>query len=127
MQRALDAGAVVVAEIADAADDVFEIVLRHLHVAERRLAAGEARLRLPAEVEHDLQQLVLIDALAQRPDDVRRQRLQHRVQVVGDQLLVGQRHLPLSPAIRSMPDKIVPEPAPTPAPLRFLSSIEPTR
>ena len=60
VQRALDAGAVVFAELADARDHVIDVALGYLALAEHDLAVGEARLRQPAEVHDDLQQLVLV-------------------------------------------------------------------
>ena len=84
VQRALDAGAVVLAELADARDDVVDVALRDLALAEHDLAAGEAGLRQAAEVHDDLEQLVLVGAVAQRVADVRRQRVEQQVEVVGD-------------------------------------------
>ena len=84
VQRALDAGAVVFAELADARDDVLDVALGDLALAEHDLPAGEAGLRQAAEVHDDLQQLVLVGAVAQRVADVRRQGVEQQVQVVGD-------------------------------------------
>ena len=65
MQRALDAGTVVIAELADVVGDVVEVGGRHRPVAEQHLAAGHARFRLAAEVEDDLQQFARVGALVE--------------------------------------------------------------
>ena len=83
VQRALDPGAVVVAERADALDDVLDVPLGHLAVEEATSPVGEARLRPPAEVHHHLEQVGPIAELAQPIADLRRQRLHQRVEVVG--------------------------------------------
>ena len=57
VQGALDAGAVVVAEGADALDDVVDVGLDDLPVEEHLLAVREARLRAAPEVEHHLEQV----------------------------------------------------------------------
>src|SRR5256885_4112364 len=65
MQRALDPGPVVVAELPDVVGDVVEIGSRHGVVGEQHLASRHARLGLTAQVEHDLQQLSRVGALVQ--------------------------------------------------------------
>lgn len=69
MERALDAGAIVVAESAHALDDVGEVGAAERALAELRGRAREARLGDAAEIEHDLEQLVQgterADALAE--------------------------------------------------------------
>ena len=75
MQGALDACPVVVTELPHAVGHVVEVGGGHRLVAQEHLPARHARLRLPAEVEHDLQELVGIDTLVDRLVKVRRQRL----------------------------------------------------
>ena len=58
MERPLDAGAVVAAELADVADDGGDVLGGDLAVAQDLLAAGEPRLGEPAEVHDDLEQPV---------------------------------------------------------------------
>src|SRR4029077_17595168 len=57
VQGTLDAGAVVVAEGADARDHVVDVLVCDLQVVEDHLPTGEPRLGLTAEVEHDLENL----------------------------------------------------------------------
>ena len=57
MQGALDPGAVVIAEIADALDHVLDVGVGDRHPVEDDLAVDEARLGLAAEVEHHLEQV----------------------------------------------------------------------
>ena len=89
VQRALDAGAVVVAELADALDDVVEVVARHFGVAERDLVALVARLREPAEVHarfpgarHDCQ------VRSGRPSMMRRENREQIFEIIGHFVLV---------------------------------------
>ena len=51
MQRALDAGAVVAGELPDAGDDVVQVLLADLALAEDHLSFGVAGLRLAAQVQ----------------------------------------------------------------------------
>src|SRR2546423_11354995 len=74
MQRALDAGAVVVAELADVVGNVVEIGRRHRVICQQDLATWNARLGLPAKVKDDLQQLARIDSLMEGAGEVGRQR-----------------------------------------------------
>src|SRR5438105_5532036 len=63
MQGALDAGAVVVAELADVVGHVFQVRRRNRTVGKQDFATRHARLRLTTEVEHYLEQLAGISAL----------------------------------------------------------------
>src|SRR5262249_52110910 len=63
VQRALDAGAIVVAELADVGDDVIEVGLGHFDVAEHHLPAGIARLRKAAQIHDDLEQFAAVRAV----------------------------------------------------------------
>ena len=81
MQRALDARPVVIAERPDAGRDKLEILRRHRRLVEDDLIVGEASLRLPAEVEHDLEQQALVIEPLDRPVDVRRERQEEQVQL----------------------------------------------
>ena len=51
MQRPLDPGAVVVAELPDALRDIVEVFARDFGVVEGNLVALEARLRQPTQVQ----------------------------------------------------------------------------
>src|SRR6266550_6466829 len=70
MQRALDAGPVIVAELPDVVGHVVEVGTRHWVVGQQHLASGHASFRLAAEVEHDLQQLARIGAFVQGAGEV---------------------------------------------------------
>ena len=65
MQRALDSGAVVVAELADVVGHVIEVGRRDRMVRQQHLATGDAGFGLAAQVEHDLQKLPWIGPLVQ--------------------------------------------------------------
>ena len=58
MERPLDPGAVVAAELADARDDVRDVLGRDLASREDLLAAGEARLGQATEIHDRLEQAV---------------------------------------------------------------------
>src|SRR5205085_421670 len=60
VQRALDAGAIVVAERADALHDVVDVFLGHRVGRQQHLAPGQSRLGLAAEVHHHFEQLTPI-------------------------------------------------------------------
>src|SRR4029078_365000 len=89
VQRALDAGAVVIAEIADVVDHELQVVFGDLFMAEHHFAAGGAGLGQPAEVHHDLKQVGAAFGRAQRLDDARRESIEQQVEVIGDDLFVG--------------------------------------
>src|SRR5690606_7892514 len=99
VERALNAGAVVVAEFTDVRDDVLDVALGHLPFAEHDLPAGEPRLRQAPQVHDHFQQLVSVRTVADRLADVRRQRVQQQVQVIRDrstqvQVILQLRFLP---------------------------------
>ena len=73
MQRALDAGAVVVTELAHIVRDVVEVRRRNRMVGQQHLAARDAGFGLAAKVEDDLQQLARVDPIVQRPGEVGRE------------------------------------------------------
>src|SRR4029077_16774266 len=54
VQGALNAGPVVISELADVVGDVVEVRSRDGPIGQQDLAPGHASLRLAAEVEHDL-------------------------------------------------------------------------
>ena len=66
VERPLDSGAVVLAEIAQTVYDVADFLRRDLRRIQNRAAVAEPRLRLSAEVHDDLQQAVKPPALSQR-------------------------------------------------------------
>ena len=70
MQRALDSGAVVIAELTDVVRHVVEIRRGDRTVREQHLAPRHAGLGFPPEVEHDLQQLPRIGPLVKRAGEV---------------------------------------------------------
>ena len=73
MQRALDAGAVIVAELTDVVGDVLQVGRGNRVVREQHLAPGHARLRLTTQIQDDLEQLARVYALMQRAGQVGRQ------------------------------------------------------
>ncbi len=75
VQRPLDAGPVVIAELADPVGDVVEVGRGHRPVGEEHLPPGHPGLRLAPEVEHDLQQLGGIDPVVEGLVEVGGQRL----------------------------------------------------
>jgi hypothetical protein len=82
VERPLDPRPVVVAEDADVLDDVGDVGLVDLSLEQRHLAVGEARLRPAAQVEDDLDHVLLVGEGVDGGDDLRRQRRQERVEVV---------------------------------------------
>ena len=76
VQRALDAGAVVPAEIADRRDGGVQVAASHGLGAEALIGrAGEARLRAAPEVEHDFQQIAAARVRQQHVAHVHREHL----------------------------------------------------
>ena len=73
MQGALDAGAVVISELADIVGHVLEIGRGNRMIREQNLATGYPRRRLATEVEHDLQQFARVDPFVQRARKLGRQ------------------------------------------------------
>jgi hypothetical protein len=84
VQRALDAGAVVLGEAADPRHHVRQVVARHRLARQVLDPAREAGLGGPAEVEHHLQQLVQPGPRLERGAHRRRHHRQQQVEVVGD-------------------------------------------
>ena len=87
VERALDAGAVVVAEAPDVLHHVRDVGVGDLTLEERDLARRIAGLGLPAEVEDDLDQGRAVGQGRDRLDDLRRQRREEDVEIVGGCLL----------------------------------------
>ena len=58
MQRALNAGAIVAAEIADTRDDPVEIFIGDLALKQRDVAGGQPRLWASPKVEDDFKEAV---------------------------------------------------------------------
>jgi hypothetical protein len=84
VQRALDACAVVLAEVADARDGVLDVTLCHLPLAEHDLAVRVPGLRKSPQVHDYLEEFVLIGAVADGLANMRRQGVDEKVQVVCD-------------------------------------------
>lgn len=91
MQRPLNAGAVVVPEIADPVDHELKVGVRNLFVAEHDFAPGIAGFRQPPEVHDDLKQPLAAALLAQFFLDAWGQRIEQQVQVVRDDLFEWKR------------------------------------
>src|SRR5215467_3774728 len=79
MQRPLDAGTVVVAELSNTARHVLQVGLGDRLAAQEDLAARYARLRLAAKIEDDLEQPCRICPLVEGVVQVRRQRLRQQL------------------------------------------------
>jgi hypothetical protein len=88
VERAFDAGAVVVAEIADVVDHELKVLFGHFFMAEHDFAPRVAGLRKTAEVHDDFEEVNAALGFVQRLDNARRERLKQQVQVVGDDLFV---------------------------------------
>ena len=76
MKGALDPGPVVVAEVADVGNYVFELGLGDLGMAENDLPPGVARFGKPPKVEEDFKQVGAAGWCLERLPDRRRQGLQ---------------------------------------------------
>ncbi len=83
VERALDAGAVVLAEAADPLDHVGQILAGDRHARDVLAALGEPHLGHPAQVEDDLDQAVLVRMGRDRLLHPRRHHRQQQLQVVG--------------------------------------------
>jgi hypothetical protein len=82
VERALDAGPVVVPERADVLDDEGDVGVVDLALQERYLRVGEARLRASTEVHHDLDERLLLRQGVDGVDDLRREGREQGVEVV---------------------------------------------
>src|SRR5450759_142092 len=91
MERPLDAGPVVLTEDTDVIDDIGEVGLGDLALEECLLAVGEARLRSPAEVHHNLDQVGWIGQSLDGLQHVRRKRFEKQTQVVDQLAPAGRR------------------------------------
>ena len=87
VQRPLDPGPVVIGKLANAFDDVVDVLVADLAVAQNQLIVGEAGLWQPAQVHDDFKQLVRPVGLAEGMRDVRRKNVQQDIKVVGYLLL----------------------------------------
>ena len=83
VQGALDAGPVVLAEAADALDDVGDVLAGDRLVGEELAGVGKAGLGQPAEVEHQLDQRIPVRPLLDRPAQRGGQDGEEEVEVVG--------------------------------------------
>ena len=93
MERALDAGTVVVTERAHVIDHVLKVVGLDLAIEQDLFAtAPEARLREATEVHHDLDDVTHALQLAHATGDRRRERVEERLEVVSHRL--GQHGVP---------------------------------
>ena len=93
VQRALDTGAVVFAEMPDALGDIVEILAGHVHLTKQGFAVAIARFGSPTQVQHDLDQVGAVVLRFQGPQDGRRQSHQDLLQVIGNFLFaVGAAH-----------------------------------
>jgi hypothetical protein len=63
VQRALDAGPVIVTEMADLLDYVRDLLTRNFDIAERNLIDRKPRFGIPAEVENYLNKVADIFSL----------------------------------------------------------------
>ena len=84
MQRALDACAVVLTEVADPRHHVFDVALRDFALAQYDLPPREPRLRQTTEVHDDFEQLVLVGAHSNRVADVGSERIEQQIEIVRD-------------------------------------------
>ena len=84
MQGAGDAGTVVVAKVADVADDVAQILVGDLLGVHHDLVVQEAGLGRAAQVENDLKEVLAVGHLPDGAGDAGRQGAQQGVQVIGD-------------------------------------------
>src|SRR5664280_727219 len=91
MKRPLDAGPVVLTEDTDVIDDIGEVGLGDLALEECLLAVGEARLRSPAEVHHNLDQVGWIGQSLDGLGHVRWKRIEKPPQVVDHLASAGRR------------------------------------
>lgn len=89
MEGALDAGAVVAAEVADAVSHELEVVFGDFFAGEDDLAAGVAGFGKAAEVHDDFEEVGTAFFGTQGLDDARWKGIEEEVEVVGDDLLVG--------------------------------------
>ena len=87
VQGALDAGAVVVAEAADARGDVVDVGLAHLFVVEDDFLARETGLGRASQVEDYLQQLAQIFGCRSGWRMCGREDVKQGIQVIGNYLL----------------------------------------
>jgi hypothetical protein len=84
VERALDAGAVVLAERADVVHDVLDVTVDDLALEQDLLpAAPEARLRTAAQVHDHLDEIPIGGQLLDGGDDLGRERGEECVEVVG--------------------------------------------
>ncbi len=76
MQRALDAGPVIIAKAADAGDNILDVLFRHFPLVEDDFAIQKTGFRRSAQVQHDFNQLFEVFLSAQFLTGLRRQDFQ---------------------------------------------------
>ena len=87
VQCALDAGAIVAAELADAVDDVVDIFVRHFPLAQNHVTAGEACLGCTPEVHDYLDKVTMFINCVYSLTDARRQDREQRFYIIRNCLL----------------------------------------
>ena len=94
VEGALDSGAVVGGEFADTGDDVFEVFLEHLAIAEQHLFTRITGFGAAAKIEDDFEELEVVGAVAEAFGDLRGQNVEKELQIVGDvqHLYLAYRH-----------------------------------
>ena len=86
MQRPFHTRPVVAAEMADAVHNVLQIGAAHRRIIQHHIAVGKARLRRPAQIQDNLQQVVQVLPFPQRRQQLARQRRQQLLQFILGQL-----------------------------------------
>src|SRR5690606_23181444 len=94
VQRGLDAGPVVVAELADPAHHVVDVLPGHGLVATVNAAVGEAGFGPPPQVQHDFQKLGQVVQADEHVPHAGRQHVQQLFQVVDDFFALGHESSP---------------------------------
>ena len=82
MERALDASAVIFAEVPYPRGNVLDVVRGHLLRPQGGLRVQEPSLRFTTQIQDDLQQAILVALALQSRHDIRRKHLQQRLYVV---------------------------------------------
>jgi hypothetical protein len=91
VERAFDPGAVIVTEIPDALDNVFEVLIGDFAAAEHDFTPGIARFGEAPKVHHNFEERGAPFIAAERFDDMYRKRFEQQIEVIRDDLLAGEK------------------------------------
>ncbi len=87
MECAWNAGAIILAKLPDARNHIFQIFARNFHLRQKSFGVAETCLGQSAQIHDNFDQFVAAGVVVNRAANVRRQRVQQKVNVTRNDLL----------------------------------------